>query len=86
VQLTHLAPALIGSHDRHVAELVERHRPRRTAPGRAASALNAGTMEDHIGRFRQLADDGVHEVMLQLPDPADPDHLQQVARVIAAFR
>jgi F420-dependent oxidoreductase-like protein len=86
VQLTHLAPALVGAHDRHVAELVERHLPRRTARAQAASALNAATIEDHVGRFRQLADDGVHEVMLQVPDPADPDHLQQVARVIAAFR
>jgi F420-dependent oxidoreductase-like protein len=86
VELTHLAPALVGAHDRHVAELVGRYRVRRAAPGQTAAALNAGTVDDHVGRFRQLADDGVREVTLRLPDPGDPDQIQQLATVIAAFR
>jgi alkanesulfonate monooxygenase SsuD/methylene tetrahydromethanopterin reductase-like flavin-dependent oxidoreductase (luciferase family) len=86
VELTHLAPALVGAHDRHVAELVGRYRAPRTSPGQAAAALNAGTVDDHVGRFRQLADEGVREVMVRLPDPGDPDQIQQLATVIAAFR
>ncbi len=86
VELTHLAPALVGAHDRHVAELVERFRPRRVASGQAAAALHAGTVEDHVGRFRELADDGVREVMLRVPDPADSGQMEQLAAVIAAFR
>jgi alkanesulfonate monooxygenase SsuD/methylene tetrahydromethanopterin reductase-like flavin-dependent oxidoreductase (luciferase family) len=86
VALTHLSTVLVGADDRHVAEAVERLRPRRSDPARVAAALNAGTVSDHIGRFRELADAGASEVMLRLPDPLDLDAMECTAKVIAAFR
>ena len=86
VALTHLSTALVGAHDRHVAEMVERVRPRRSDAARVAAALNAGTVSDHVGRFRELADIGVREVMVRLPDPQDPDAMEQMSKVISAFR
>ncbi len=53
---------------------------------RAAAALNAGTVHDHIGRCRELADAGVSEVVVRMVDPLDPSVMEQMASVISAFR
>jgi len=86
VELTHLSSVLVGADDRHVAEQVERFRPRRRAPARAASDMNAGTVTDHVGRFRELAEAGAREVMVRLPDPLDPGAMEQMSQVISMFR
>jgi F420-dependent oxidoreductase-like protein len=86
VELTHLSTALIGADDRHLAELVERLRPPRQDPAKYAAAVNAGTVDDHIGRFRELAEAGVAEVMISLPDLTDAEPLGRAAKVISAFR
>lgn len=86
VALTHLSTALVGDTDAHIAALVDRLRPRRQSAGEYASAVNAGTVEDHVGRFRELAEAGVQEVMVRLPDLTEAGPLQRMASVIAAFR
>lgn len=86
VAMTHLSTALIGADDRHVAELVETRRPRRCSPASYAALVNAGTVDDHVGRFRELAEAGAQEVMVRLPDLADPSSLERMARVISVFR
>ena len=86
VELTHLSTALVGSDDRHLAELVERLRPRQQDPARHAASINAGTVDDHIGRFRELAEAGAQEAMIRLPDLTDTAPLERIAKVIAAFR
>jgi F420-dependent oxidoreductase-like protein len=86
VDLTHLTTALVGADDRQVAELVDRLRPRRQDAAAFAGAVHAGTVADQIGRFRELAEAGVREVMVRLPDLTDPTPLERMAKVIAAFR
>jgi alkanesulfonate monooxygenase SsuD/methylene tetrahydromethanopterin reductase-like flavin-dependent oxidoreductase (luciferase family) len=86
VELTHLSTALIGADDREVAALVERLRPRRADPAAYAAAVHAGTVADHVGRCRELAEAGVAEVMIRLPDLTDAAPLERAAAVIAAFR
>jgi alkanesulfonate monooxygenase SsuD/methylene tetrahydromethanopterin reductase-like flavin-dependent oxidoreductase (luciferase family) len=86
VALTHLSTALVAADDGQVAELVERLCPRRQDPARYAAAVNAGTVTDHVGRFRELAEAGVQEVMVRLPDLTDPAPLDRMAKVISAFR
>jgi F420-dependent oxidoreductase-like protein len=86
VALTHLSTALVGDDDRQVADLVERLRPRRRDPARYAASVNAGTVDDHVGRFRELAEAGVREVMVRLPDVADAGALERMSAVISAFR
>jgi F420-dependent oxidoreductase-like protein len=86
VAVTHLSTALVAATDDDVATLVERFRPRRQSAPRFAAAVHAGTVSDQIGRFRQLADAGVAEVMLRLPDLGDTAPLERVAPIIAAFR
>ncbi len=85
VELTHLSTALVGDDDGHVAALVERLRPRRVDPARYAASVHAGTVDDHIGRFRELVEAGVSEVMVRLPDLTNPAPLERMAKVIAAF-
>jgi len=86
VALTHLSTALVGSTDAQVAGLVERLRPRGRAAAQYAATVNAGTVDDHVGRFRELAEAGVQEVMVRLPDLTDAGPLERMAKVIAAFR
>ena len=83
VELSHLSTALVGADDAHVRELVERRRPRGRRAAAFVASVNAGTVEDHVGRFRQLAEAGVSEVVVRL---ADPRSLEPMAAVIAAFR
>ena len=86
VELTHLSTTLIGADDRQLTGLVERLRPRQQDPAHYAAAVNAGTVDDHIGRFRQLAEAGVQEVMIRLPDLTDATPLERTAKIISAFR
>ncbi len=86
VALTHLSTVLVGRDDAHVAALVEARRPRRRTAEAHAASLNAGTVTDQVGRFRELAEAGVAEVMVRLPDIADPGSLDRMGEVIAAFR
>src|SRR5262249_15934453 len=85
VALTHLSTVVIGADDVHLRDLVETLRPRRQAPAEYAVTANAGTVEDHVGRCRELADCGVPEVMMSLPN-LYAGGLEQAAEVIAAFR
>ncbi|TCK24405.1 TIGR03560 family F420-dependent LLM class oxidoreductase [Pseudonocardia endophytica] len=86
VTLTHLHTALVGNDGPDLDERVRRLRPRNSDPARFAAQVNAGTVDDHIGRLRELADAGVGEVMIALPDVGDPDALDRLGRVVAAFR
>jgi len=85
VELTHLSTALVGTDDHHVAQLVDGVRGRVARP-KAAVGLNAGTVADHIGRFRALVEAGVREAVVRLPGPTDSSVIEQMAKVIAAFR
>jgi alkanesulfonate monooxygenase SsuD/methylene tetrahydromethanopterin reductase-like flavin-dependent oxidoreductase (luciferase family)/predicted kinase len=86
VGLTHLSTVLVGDDDRHVAELVRARRPRRRTAEQFAASVNAGTVADHVGRFRELAEAGVTEVMVRLPDLADLTAIERLGRVVAEFR
>jgi alkanesulfonate monooxygenase SsuD/methylene tetrahydromethanopterin reductase-like flavin-dependent oxidoreductase (luciferase family)/predicted kinase len=83
VELTHLSTTLVGKDSRDVDGLVDKLRPRNVNPARYAALVNAGTVDDQIGRFRELSEAGVAEVMISLPDL---DALDTVADVISAFR
>lgn len=86
-RLTHLSTTLIGKDHHHVTELVDQLRPRNQDPAKYAAAVNAGSITDQIGRFRELAEAGATEVMLSLPN-LDDDliPLETAGEVIAAFR
>jgi alkanesulfonate monooxygenase SsuD/methylene tetrahydromethanopterin reductase-like flavin-dependent oxidoreductase (luciferase family) len=86
VRLSHLTTALIGRDTTELDALVARHRPRGTDPARFVAQVSAGTTEDQIGRFRELAEAGVGEIVVRLPDLVDARPLERMASVIEAFR
>ncbi len=86
VALSHLSTVLVGRDDAHVAALVEARRPRRRSAESYAALVNAGTVADQVGRCRELAEAGVAEVVVRLPDIADPEALPRMGEVVAAFR
>jgi alkanesulfonate monooxygenase SsuD/methylene tetrahydromethanopterin reductase-like flavin-dependent oxidoreductase (luciferase family) len=84
IRVTHLSTALVGGSRAEVNAAVDRLRPRGASPEALASRVNAGTVEDHIGRFRQLAEAGVQTAIVSLPN-LGPEALDCFAAVIAAF-
>jgi predicted aconitase len=86
VELSHLTTALVGRDPAEVARLVEARRPRAVDAGRYAEQVHAGTVTDQVGRFRELAEVGVAEVAVRLPDLRDAAPVARMAEVIAAFR
>jgi alkanesulfonate monooxygenase SsuD/methylene tetrahydromethanopterin reductase-like flavin-dependent oxidoreductase (luciferase family) len=83
VALSHLSTVLVGADDRAVAAMVDAGRPRGRGAASWAASVNAGTVDDQVGRFRQLAEAGVSEAVVRL---LDPDSFDDMARVIAQFR
>jgi len=86
VEVTQLSTVLVGTDADDVDERVERLRPPRTGAERFSRDVNAGTVADHIGRFRDLAETGVQTAVVSFPDLADPAPVERFAEVIAAFR
>jgi alkanesulfonate monooxygenase SsuD/methylene tetrahydromethanopterin reductase-like flavin-dependent oxidoreductase (luciferase family)/predicted kinase len=84
VAITVLDLPVIGRDRDHVGALVEQLRGR-TSAAAYARAHHAGTADDHIGRYRQLAERGVSTVFVALPDLADPDDVLRLAPIAAAF-
>ena len=83
--MTHLSTALVADDRRSLSEAVERLRPQSVAPEAYAARVSAGTVEDHVGRFRELADAGVDTAIVNMPDVHEPDSVARFAKVIAAF-
>jgi F420-dependent oxidoreductase-like protein len=85
VRVTQLSTALTGRTRGEVDEAVATRKPKRATPEAYAAAVNAGTVDDHVGRFRELADAGVQTAIVNLPDLADTAPIERFAEVIAAF-
>ena len=83
-EVTVLDIPVIGRDRSDAAAMVEKLRGRTTAAAFARSH-HAGTAEDHIGRYRLLADRGVTTVFVALPDLTGPADVLRLAPVAAAF-
>jgi F420-dependent oxidoreductase-like protein len=86
VEVTQLSTTLVGRDARELSDLVERLRPRRTSAEQYAARVNAGTVEDQIGRFRALAEMGVQTAIVSFPDLVDTSPIERFRDVIAAFQ
>jgi alkanesulfonate monooxygenase SsuD/methylene tetrahydromethanopterin reductase-like flavin-dependent oxidoreductase (luciferase family)/predicted kinase len=83
-EVTVLDIPVIGRDREDAASIVERMRGRTTAAA-FARQHHAGTAEDHIGRYRLLAERGVKTVFVSLPDLAGPEDVLRLTPVAAAF-
>lgn len=86
VAVTHLSTVLCAPDRAALAERVERLRPAGQGAEPVAAAVNAGTVTDHVGRFRALAESGVATAIVSLADLDGTAAVEDFAPVIAAFR
>jgi F420-dependent oxidoreductase-like protein len=86
VGVTHLSTALVAPTRRELRAALDRHRPRSATPEEVGHRLGAGTVEEHVGRYRDLAEAGVQTAIVSLPDVATPGSLEAFGQVIAAFK
>lgn len=91
IEVTHLGQVLIGTSRADVDAKLEGLRPANTAHEQFASTVNAGTVDEQVGRYRILADAGVQCAIVNFPDlnrtdleASDP--VRTFARVIEAFK
>ncbi|HEY7011547.1 MAG TPA: LLM class flavin-dependent oxidoreductase [Streptosporangiaceae bacterium] len=84
IEITVLDIPVIGRDREHAAAIVEQLRGRVSATAYARQH-HAGTADDHIGRYRLLAERGVTTVFVALPDLARPDDVLRLAPVTEAF-
>jgi F420-dependent oxidoreductase-like protein len=84
---------LFGNADtvRHKVEVLHRHcategRDPAEITVTVLSTANAPTVEDHVGRYRQLAEAGAQGIVVNFPELTSPEPLAAFADVIAAFR
>ena len=85
VTVTHLGTALVGRDRSELDALAGRLQPKGASPEAYREWAGAGTVEEQIGRFRQLAEVGVAEAVVSLPDLGDTAAVARFADVIAAF-
>ena len=85
VRVTQLSTTLVGRTASELADLVDRHRPARRGPDRWLRQVHAGTLDEQVARFDALADAGVREAIVSLPDVADPGALERFGTVIAGL-
>ena len=55
------------------------------APGEPRAGPGAATAEEHVGRYRELAEAGVQTAIVGLGDADGPESVRRFAEVIAAF-
>jgi F420-dependent oxidoreductase-like protein len=84
IEVTQLSTVLVGEHQAAVESAVERLRPRRMSAERFAERVNAGTVEQHIGRFEELGRAGVRTAIVSLPDVEDLESIARFGRIIVA--
>jgi alkanesulfonate monooxygenase SsuD/methylene tetrahydromethanopterin reductase-like flavin-dependent oxidoreductase (luciferase family) len=86
IEVTQLSSVLVVDRRDQADDAVAALRPPNVNPQRWSTRVNAGTVDDHVGRFRGLADAGVDIAILSLADLGDTMPLERFAPVIAEFK
>ena len=80
-----LANLLVGADRAAVDQIVEQLRPETRTAEDFAREHHAGTVDDHIGRFREYAEAGVETVIVGMPDLGTGIGIEVFGEVISAF-
>ncbi|MBT8216346.1 MAG: TIGR03560 family F420-dependent LLM class oxidoreductase, partial [Acidimicrobiia bacterium] len=86
VEITTLSRLVIAEDRAALRSEINRLRPRSMSADEYAAVTNAGLAEDHIGRFREYAEAGVHTAIVNLTGAPDPGAVERFGEVIRAFR
>src|SRR5207342_1422744 len=68
IEVTQLSTVVVGDDQEALGRTVEQLRPKRMSAERFARRMNAGTIEQHVRRFQELATAGVETAIVSLPD------------------
>ena len=85
IAVTQLSTSLTEATPDDLDATIERLRPESVSAESYAARVNAGTVEDQIGRFRELAEAGVQTAMVSFPDLGSTEPIERFAEVVAAF-
>ena len=85
IEITHLSRALVAPDHPALEKKIDILKDTGRAREKAHVAMNAGTVEDHIGRFREFSEVGVATAIVNFPDVGRPETLFDFAPVIEAF-
>ncbi len=85
IEVTHLGGALVHRDRATLRSRLEAMRPAHVTADQLGETLNAGIVDDHIGRYRELAEAGVQHAIVAPPDASDLDGITAFGDVIAAF-
>ena len=85
IDVTQLSSVLVVDGRGRIDDTVAALRPPNVNAQQWATRVNAGTVDDHIGRYRGLADAGVDVAILSLADVGDRGAVARFAPVIAEF-
>jgi F420-dependent oxidoreductase-like protein len=85
IEVTHLSSAFTAASRAELDARIDASKPASATPEAFAARVNAGTVEDQVGRFRELAEAGVQHAIVNLPGLRTADDLHAFAPVIAAF-
>jgi F420-dependent oxidoreductase-like protein len=85
IEVTQLSSVLVVDDRGRVDDAVAALRPPNVNAQQWATRVNAGTVDDHVGRYRGLADAGVDTAVLSLADIGDAAAIERFAPVIAEF-
>ena len=85
ITVTQLSTVLSAVDGEALASRVDQVRAEGTTPEDWSERMNAGTVEDHIGRFRLMAEAGVQEAIVSLADIGLPGAIDGFAPVIDAL-
>jgi F420-dependent oxidoreductase-like protein len=86
ITVTQLSRVVSAADADALAATLDRMRPARANPETFAASVGAATLDEHIGRFRGLAEAGLHTAIVNMPDLDGTAPIERFAEVIAAFR
>ena len=85
VLVSHFGTALVASDESDLNRRVGALKPNGMSAAQFAASVNAGVVDDHIGRFRELAEAGVQKAIVSLAGLAGPDDVTHFGSIIDAF-
>ena len=85
IDVTQLSSVLVVDDRRTADDAIGALRPPNVNAQQWATRVNAGTIDDHVGRYRGLADAGVDVAVVSFADLGDTAPLERFAPVIAEY-
>jgi len=85
IMITHLGPALVATDQSDLERRIAAIKPNNVSAAQFGAAVNAGTIDDQIGRFRTLAEAGVQAAILSVVGVVDASEIRRLAPIVDAF-